>query len=89
MRCYVLEQTQKSDSNKRKIINLSLRASLINKGLALKHLSEGFPVYGCVVSQEDTGYVIEAGVSGVNFFLPVLDLSLFHQRSRHSYAHTD
>lgn len=70
VRCYVLEQTQKSDNNKRKIINLSLRASLINKGLALKHLSEGFPVYGCVVSQEDTGYVVEAGISGVNFFLP-------------------
>jgi rRNA biogenesis protein RRP5 len=44
--------SSKSDKN---FIKLSLRSSLINKGLALKHLIVGFVISGCVSSIEDHG----------------------------------
>jgi len=57
VRCYVLDQVSKDESNanSKKIIRLSMRASLINRGLAMKHVSVGFPLYGCVASKEDHG----------------------------------
>jgi hypothetical protein len=57
VRCYVLDQVSKDETNanSKKIIRLSLRASLINRGLAMKHVSVGFPLYGSVVSKEDHG----------------------------------
>lgn len=51
VRCCVLG-TKGED---RKQLQLSLRASLINKGLAMKHLLPGFPVLGSIVSAEDHG----------------------------------
>lgn len=85
VQCYVLEvnnprapsgaqQNPLSDMNMKsktkKGIVLSMRPSLVNRGLAFKHLVTGFPIYGCVASAEDHGYVINGGVGGVNFFLP-------------------
>lgn len=60
VRCYVLDQVSKEEgnANSKKIIRLSMRGSLINRGLSMKHVSVGFPLYGCVVSKEDHGYVI-------------------------------
>ena len=71
VRCYVKEAsiTDGTDSKKKKTLVLSLRSSLVNRGLALKHFSVGFPVSGCVSSLEDHGYIISAGVS-CTFFLP-------------------
>ena len=37
----------------------------------MKHLSSNFPIYGCVCSVEDHGYVVACGIAGeVTFFLP-------------------
>jgi hypothetical protein len=60
VRCYVLDQVSKDESsaNSKKIIRLSMRASLVNRGLSMKHLSVGFPLYGSVVSKEDHGYAM-------------------------------
>jgi len=69
VRCYVLGLLEKED--KSKTLSLSLRSSYINKGLAFKHLVPGFPVSGCIVSKEDHGYIVSAGVNQVNFFLPL------------------
>lgn len=54
-------------------IELSLRASVLNKGLALPQLAKGCGVYGSVVSAEDHGYVVTLGLDGVTAFLPTKD----------------
>lgn len=69
VRCYVLSVTERSETERRTIV-LSMRSSLVNRGLAIKHLIPGFPISGCIVSKEDHGYVLSAGMSGVTFFLP-------------------
>jgi hypothetical protein len=69
VRCYVINVIEKTDSKKKSLV-LSMRSTLVNRGLALKHLLPGFPISGCVSSKEDHGYVISGGVSGVTFFLP-------------------
>lgn len=69
VRCYVLEIIEKSDTKKKSLI-LSMRSSLVNRGLAIKHMIPGFPISGCISSKEDHGYVVSAGVSAVTFFLP-------------------
>lgn len=69
IRCIVLGAVERANSRKT-TISLSLCGSLINRGLALKHLIPGFPVYGCVASKEDHGYIIATGISGVTCFLP-------------------
>jgi hypothetical protein len=51
VRCYVLEKGE----GKHKTLSLSLRTSLVNRGLSFKHLSSGFPLTACVVSKEDHG----------------------------------
>ena len=69
VRCYVKEvliSQPKATSggadggNKRtkKSLVLSLRSSLVNRGLALKHLTQGLPLSGCISSIEDHGYVV-------------------------------
>jgi len=71
VRCYILEPIEKAGSDKKKkTLSLSMRSSYINKGLAFKNLLPGFPIYGCITSKEDHGYVISAGMNGVTFFLP-------------------
>ena len=65
----VLEQMTRGEGDK-KTLALSMRGSLLHKGLSMQHLVEGFPVSGCVSSKEDHGYIISGGISGVNFFLP-------------------
>lgn len=54
-------------------IELSLRASVINKGLSLSQLTKGSGVYGSVTSAEDHGYVVSLGLDGVTAFLPMKD----------------
>lgn len=54
-------------------IELSLRASVINKGLSLSQLTKGSGVYGSVASAEDHGYVVTLGLDGVTAFLPKKD----------------
>jgi hypothetical protein len=69
VRCYVLEIIEKSDTKKKSLL-LSMRSSLVNRGLAIKHMIPGFPISGCISSKEDHGYVVSAGVNAVTFFLP-------------------
>ena len=60
VRCYVLgasTQTGSKKDNYRKNIPLSMRQSLLHRGLAFKHFLPGFPIQGCVASKEDHGYV--------------------------------
>ena len=75
VRCYVLDLIQKADNQKKSLI-LSMRSSLVNRGLAMKHLSPGFPISGCISSKEDHGYVVSGGISGVSFFLPFKSVPL-------------
>ena len=75
VRCYVLDLIQKADNQKKSLI-LSMRSSLVNRGLAMKHMSPGFPISGCISSKEDHGYVVSGGVSGVSFFLPFKSVPL-------------
>jgi rRNA biogenesis protein RRP5 len=71
VRVYVLEAVMGSKKEgKKKSLTLSMRSSLVNRGIALKHLMPGFPISGCVTSKEDHGFIVSAGVSGVTFFLP-------------------
>jgi len=69
VRCIVLGVTERANSRKTTLA-LSLRGSLINRGLALKHFIPGFPLYGCIASKEDHGYIISTGISGITCFLP-------------------
>lgn len=50
--CYLIEKNEES----RKLV-LSMRASLVNRGIAFKHLGPGFPICGCIASIEDHGLV--------------------------------
>lgn len=68
--CYVIEQTDRDNNSHKKNLALSMRASLVQRGITLQHMIPGFSLLGCVSSKEDHGYVISAGISGVNFFLP-------------------
>ena len=68
VRCFTLGLRQRLNSKKQSLM-LSLRSSLINRGVALKHLVTGFGVYGTVSSKEDHGYIIATGISGVTCFL--------------------
>ena len=70
VRCFILDQWQQSDKSQKKVIRLSMRSSLINRGLAAKNITVGLPVSGCVISKEDHGYLVSAGISGTHFFLP-------------------
>lgn len=55
VRCFILGQAEKANS-KKKTVTLSMRSSLINKGLAMKHFIPGFAISGCIASKEDHGY---------------------------------
>ena len=46
VRCYVLDQVSQSEDSQKKIIRLSMRASLINRGLSMKNINAGMPIYG-------------------------------------------
>ena len=78
VRCYVLgivdrggqDGNASGNTSGKKGLALSLRSSLLNRHLAFKHLLPDFPVSGCIVSKEDHGFVVSAGVGGVSFFLP-------------------
>jgi rRNA biogenesis protein RRP5 len=65
IRCCVLPMNEK-----RGRLQVSCRSSLINRGLALKHLTKGFLISGCILSIEDHGCIISTGIPDVNFFLP-------------------
>ncbi|CAM9127824.1 unnamed protein product [Choristocarpus tenellus] len=68
VRCAILSLVK--DFNGRHI-ELSLRASVVNKGLSLTQLTQGSSIYGAVGSCEDHGYVISLGLEGVTAFLPL------------------
>ena len=70
VRCFVLRQEDRSETSKKKKIVLSLRSSLVNRGIALKHMLPGFPISGCIASKEDRGYIVSTGVSSMTAFLP-------------------
>lgn len=67
LRCGIL-LTKEAD---RRRFDLTLRASLINRGLSLSHLKEGCGIYGCIVSTEDHGFVASLGLDGVTAFVPL------------------
>lgn len=72
IRCVVLSYEEEiNDKKKNKIvIKLSMRSSLVNRNLAFKHLHAGFPIFGCISSIEDHGYIVNVGINGVTCFLP-------------------
>jgi rRNA biogenesis protein RRP5 len=70
VRVFVLGQEQ-AEGSKRRTLSLSMRSSHINRGLQSKHLTPDFPISGCIVSREDHGYIVSAGIAGTNLFLPL------------------
>jgi rRNA biogenesis protein RRP5 len=80
VRVYVVEikdpKLDKTVKLKKKTIILSMRQTLINRGLAFKHLMVGGQVYCCVKSREDHGYILTNGMDGVNLFLPLKGLKV-------------
>ncbi|RHY33182.1 hypothetical protein DYB32_006188, partial [Aphanomyces invadans] len=79
--CVVLKSS-KEDRGKR--IELSLRTSLVNANLTIKHIVKGASVYASVVSVEDHGVVVNVGVRGFTGFIPSKDL---HLPEGHTDAH--
>ncbi len=73
VRCYTLGLRERANSKKQSLM-LSLRPSLINRGLALKHLIPGFPVCGSIASKEDHGYVVATGIANVTSFLSIKNI---------------
>ena len=53
--CIVL---QKENTEKSKTLYLSMRNSLVNRGILFKHIQKGFPIKGCIESVEDHGLVV-------------------------------
>ena len=78
VRVYVVEikdpKLDKTVKLKKKTLILSMRQTLINRGLAFKHLVIGGQIYCCVKSREDHGYLLTNGMDGVNIFLPLKGL---------------
>jgi hypothetical protein len=68
VRCVVLS-SEKGATGGHKVV-LSMRASLVNKGVRFEQLLPGTLLFGAVASVEDHGYVISAGVEGFTAFLP-------------------
>lgn len=70
VRCAIISLAKESGGRH---IELSLRASVLNKGLSLSQLTKGSGIYGSVTSIEDHGYVVSLGLDGVTAFLPKKD----------------
>jgi len=69
---YVLGSVDGGDSARtKKTLQLSMRLSLVHRGLALKHMLVGGMLPATVSSVEDEGYVMSAGIPGVTFFMPM------------------
>ena len=67
VRCAVVGLDQSPKGHR---IELSMRPSLINKGLSVEKLHVGMGVYGAVRSVEEKGYVVDLGLPNANVFLP-------------------
>ena len=68
IRCFILGLADRLNTNKKTLL-LSLRASLINRNISFHHLQPGFPLYGCISSIEDHGYIVSVGLADINCFL--------------------
>ncbi len=66
VRCYVRGVDTES---KRPTLQLSMRLSLIHRGMAMKHLMNGIPITASILSIEDDGYMMSTGIPDVTFFL--------------------
>jgi rRNA biogenesis protein RRP5 len=73
VRCAVKSLSSTGAAGGRRI-ELSLRASVINKGLTLDQLREGASAWGSISSVEDHGYVVGLGLDGVSAFLHKQDV---------------
>lgn len=71
VRCVVVGTS--TTKHGKKSVALSLKPSVVNRGLFLEHLGAGVGVYGAVASVEDHGYVVSLGVDGVSGFLKKVD----------------
>ena len=78
VRVYVIGTAAAEDkktARNKKTLELSCRLSLVNRGIALRHLLVGTTVAATVTSVEDDGYVMTAGIPDVTFFLPSAKIS--------------
>ncbi|KAK1282151.1 hypothetical protein QJS10_CPB22g01233 [Acorus calamus] len=70
--CIVLKvENEKKDGSGSKRIWLSLRLSLLHKGLTLDLIEEGMVMTANIKSHEDHGYILQFGSSSFSGFLPV------------------
>ncbi|KAK8947319.1 hypothetical protein KSP39_PZI006890 [Platanthera zijinensis] len=69
--CVVLQvDDDKREENGRRKIKLSLRLSVLYKGLTLDAIQDGMVLIGQVKSVEDHGYILQFGVPSFTGFLP-------------------
>ena len=81
VRCYVKEvlvspSPAAGGKKTKKSLVLSLRSSLVNRGLALKHLSQGLPLSGCISSIEDHVYVLSGMKCTFHFYSSISYITL-------------
>lgn len=70
VRCAVKSVTEKPGGQAgQRHIELSLRASVVNKGASFEQFQVGSPASGSISSIEDHGYVVSLGLEGVSAFL--------------------
>ncbi|KAJ3286606.1 hypothetical protein HK104_008958, partial [Borealophlyctis nickersoniae] len=68
--CVVIAVEDKTEGKgTKRRIDLSLKPDLVNAGLSRAAMFEGMTLTAAVVSQEDHGYVLSAGIEGVTGFL--------------------
>ncbi|VDM31041.1 unnamed protein product [Hydatigera taeniaeformis] len=79
VRC-CLKEGEKAPENfgslKRRVLELSLNPSRVNRNVRKSLLEPFIPLVGAVSSIEDNGYIIDAGILGLSVFLPFTNTPL-------------
>ena len=79
VRCAVLGT---ANSHGKKSVTLSVKPSVVNRGLFLEHLRPGSSVLGAVASVEDHGYIVSFGVDGFTGFLSKQNADQSHRGAK-------
>ncbi|CAH8496154.1 unnamed protein product [Schistosoma turkestanicum] len=70
VRCFIKEADSSHTSGSNKKYLVSLNPKMVNKAVISKNVKPHMVFVGSVVSVEDHGYILDAGVSRMNCFLP-------------------
>ena len=59
-----------SSAKRKRTLKLSLRLSVVNRGLTTRQIERGQSISATVLSEEDGGFMMDSGLRGVHIFLP-------------------